>query len=52
MWPQGPVSHRLVANYGPDATVQPLQEELTKDCPHRQDIYSGIRHIRSLRGDG
>jgi hypothetical protein len=28
---------KLVAKYGAVATLQPLQEELTKDCPHKRD---------------
>lgn len=28
---------KLVAKYGADATVQPFQEDITKDCPRWQD---------------
>jgi hypothetical protein len=30
---------KLVAKYGADATLQPLQEELTADCPHKHDVH-------------
>jgi hypothetical protein len=25
------------SDFGPDATLQPWQEELTADCPHKND---------------
>lgn len=28
---------KLVAKYGADASIQPLQEEITADCPRRAD---------------
>jgi hypothetical protein len=29
---------KLLAKYGPDETLQPFQEELTRDCPHKRDL--------------
>lgn len=28
---------KLFAKYGADATVQPFQEDITRDCPRRHD---------------
>jgi hypothetical protein len=30
---------KLLAKYGADATLQRLQEDLTKDCPHKVDSH-------------
>src|SRR6185437_16294769 len=30
---------KLVEKYGADANVQPFQEDLTRDCPHKHDKH-------------
>jgi hypothetical protein len=30
---------KLLEKYGVDATLQPFQEDLTRDCPHKQDKH-------------